>query len=188
MKSRRQRTNDDDPLTQAIAPPTNESQHQRELRMRAEQEAQRISDAIDDELNRQRIADKRSPKPIKILLLGQSESGKSTTLKNFQIMHSPKVSPAPSLCRWLATLVSLIRPFVPRRLTGEASSKSTSSSPSTPSSTSYPEPMLPRIPSSPHVNRHPPNTHSPLPPPPHRHRPSKTIPPSPQNISNSRCV
>lgn len=72
MKSRRQRTNDDDPLTQAIAPPTNESQHQRELRMRAEQEAQRISDAIDDELNRQRIADKRSPKPIKILLLGPS--------------------------------------------------------------------------------------------------------------------
>lgn len=71
MKSRRQRT-DDDPLARAIAPPSNESQHQRELRMRAEQEAQRISDAIDEELNRQRIADKKSPKPIKILLLGPS--------------------------------------------------------------------------------------------------------------------
>ncbi|KAF8553366.1 guanine nucleotide binding protein, alpha subunit [Imleria badia] len=74
---------DDDPLTRAIAPPPNEAPAERGLRIAAEQEAKRVSDAIDDELNRQRIAEKKNPKPIKILLLGQSES-------DFQLMHSPK--------------------------------------------------------------------------------------------------
>lgn len=70
MGSRRHRLPEDDPLTRALAPPCNETPRQREHRLRAEQEAKRVSDAIDDELNRQRIADKKSPKPIKILLLG----------------------------------------------------------------------------------------------------------------------
>ena len=40
--------------------------------MAAESEAKRVSDAIDDELNRQRIADKKNLGPIKMLLLGAS--------------------------------------------------------------------------------------------------------------------
>ncbi|KAI6021064.1 guanine nucleotide binding protein, alpha subunit [Pisolithus marmoratus] len=57
--------------------------HKREARIRAEQEAKRVSDTIDEELSRQRVADRKGPKPIKILLLGQSES-------DLQLMHSPK--------------------------------------------------------------------------------------------------
>lgn len=72
MAPKRRTTSEDDPLTRAIAPPPNETSAERELRLAAEQEAKRVSDAIDEELNRQRTADKRNPKPIKILLLGAS--------------------------------------------------------------------------------------------------------------------
>ncbi|KII91164.1 hypothetical protein PLICRDRAFT_696280 [Plicaturopsis crispa FD-325 SS-3] len=81
---------DEDPLTRAMAPPRNESAEDRQARLREEATAKRISDEIDEELNRQRLAERKASKPVKILLLGQSESGKSTTLKNFQLMNSPK--------------------------------------------------------------------------------------------------
>ncbi|KAF8643529.1 hypothetical protein AX16_008985 [Volvariella volvacea WC 439] len=81
---------DDDPLSRAIAPPDNESPEEREARLLAEKEAKMISDGIDAELERQRNAEKKGSKPLKVLLLGQSESGKSTLLKNFQLMCKPK--------------------------------------------------------------------------------------------------
>ncbi|RDB24779.1 Guanine nucleotide-binding protein alpha-4 subunit [Hypsizygus marmoreus] len=80
---------DDDPLTRAMAPPPNETEAERTARLAAEREAQLRSDAIDEELNRQRANEKKT-KCVRVLLLGQSESGKSTTLKNFQLYHSPK--------------------------------------------------------------------------------------------------
>ena len=64
-----------DPLAYMMLPPPNETEEQRQTRLAAEAEAKRISDAIDDELQRQAKAEKRGPKPVKILLLGQSESG-----------------------------------------------------------------------------------------------------------------
>ncbi|KAF9652402.1 G-alpha-domain-containing protein [Thelephora ganbajun] len=92
----------DDPLARVFAPPPNESQRDKENRIRAEQEAKKRSDAIDEEISKQLIARKNS-KPVKILLLGQSESGKSTTLKNFQLMSSPKAFRA-ELPSWRAVI------------------------------------------------------------------------------------
>ncbi|KAJ7242545.1 guanine nucleotide binding protein, alpha subunit [Mycena haematopus] len=79
-----------DPISNAIAPPHNESPEERDIRVQKEKAAKQVSDAIDAELSREQAYDKKRPKPVKILLLGQSESGKSTTLKNFQLMYEPK--------------------------------------------------------------------------------------------------
>ncbi|KXN84487.1 Guanine nucleotide-binding protein alpha-4 subunit [Leucoagaricus sp. SymC.cos] len=75
-----------DPLAEAIAPPPNETEEERERRLEREREAKRVSDIIDEQLDKER----RAGNPMRILLLGQSESGKSTTLKNFQLMYEPK--------------------------------------------------------------------------------------------------
>lgn len=64
----------DDPLTLALAPPPNETPEERTNRLGQEAEAQRISDEIDEALKRERAALKRR-KVMKMLLLGQSESG-----------------------------------------------------------------------------------------------------------------
>lgn len=79
-----------DPIANAIAPPQNESPEEREARIQKERAAKQVSDAIDAELSREQAYERKRPKPVKILLLGQSESGKSTTLKNFQLLYEPK--------------------------------------------------------------------------------------------------
>lgn len=65
-----------DPLTAALAPPPNESPQARERRLREEAEAQRVSDDIDETIRAERSALKKR-KVMKMLLLGQSESGES---------------------------------------------------------------------------------------------------------------
>ncbi|KAJ4466915.1 guanine nucleotide binding protein, alpha subunit [Lentinula edodes] len=85
-----------DPLTDAISPPSDESVQEREIRIKHELEAKQKSDAIDEDLNRQRAAEKKGPKPVRVLLLGipgfdqHSGEGKSTFLKFFKLMHDPK--------------------------------------------------------------------------------------------------
>lgn len=59
-----------DPLTNAISPPLDESAQEREIRIKHELEAKQKSDAIDEDLNRQRAAEKKGPKPVRVLLLG----------------------------------------------------------------------------------------------------------------------
>ena len=66
-----------DPLTLAIAPPENETDEERALRERTEAEARRVSDEIDEQLRAEKNAMRKKTKPVKVLLLGQSESGTS---------------------------------------------------------------------------------------------------------------
>jgi guanine nucleotide-binding protein alpha-1 subunit len=61
---------DEDPLTKALAPPANETEVEREARLAAEGEAQKRSDMIDDELNRQRVVEKKT-QCVRVLLLGE---------------------------------------------------------------------------------------------------------------------
>jgi hypothetical protein len=69
-----------DPLAVALRPPENESPDERQRRLHAEEEARRVSDDIDDMIRAER-KENRLKQEVKVLLLGQSESGKSTTLK-----------------------------------------------------------------------------------------------------------
>lgn len=74
-----------DPLALLLAPPSNESPTDRAGRIAAEAEARRISEQIDDDLRRERAEQRKWEKEkrtVKVLLLGQSESGKSTTIKS----------------------------------------------------------------------------------------------------------
>lgn len=66
-----------DPLTLAAAPPKDETPAQKIVREKSEMEARRISDAIDEQIKREKAAVKRRKRPVKVLLLGQSESGAS---------------------------------------------------------------------------------------------------------------
>ncbi|TDL19263.1 G-alpha-domain-containing protein [Rickenella mellea] len=79
-----------DPLSQAIAPPPDETAREKAEREAREANAKRVSDEIDEQLRTERAVAKKKRKPVKVLLLGQSESGKSTTLKNFQLTYAFK--------------------------------------------------------------------------------------------------
>ena len=68
------RPHDDDPLSRVLAPPPNETPEEKETRLRLEAEARQISDKIDEQLKAERAALKKN-RPVKVPLLGQSESG-----------------------------------------------------------------------------------------------------------------
>jgi guanine nucleotide-binding protein alpha-1 subunit len=68
---------DEDPLTVALTPPRDESPAQREARERAELQARKVNDEIEEQIRLERTALKKKKRPVKVLLLGQSESGKS---------------------------------------------------------------------------------------------------------------
>ena len=76
----------DDPLTRALAPPPDETPEQRAERESREHEARIISNKIDEEIKKDRIALKKQKNVIRVLLLGQSESGKSRSLLAYCII------------------------------------------------------------------------------------------------------
>ena len=108
-----QKTSNDDPLARAIAPPPDETPEEQDFRIAAELEAEQVSDAIDDELNRQRIADKKKLKPVKILLLGALSAPLLTPPRSTTTPPSSWQVRANPVCRhiiiWLSPLSVLSR-------------------------------------------------------------------------------
>ena len=70
----RSRSDDDDPLAAALSPPPDESPETRAIRIAREEEALRVSQTIDESIRIERQANKKY-KIVRVLLLGQSESG-----------------------------------------------------------------------------------------------------------------
>ncbi|KAF8587094.1 G-alpha-domain-containing protein [Ramaria rubella] len=107
-----------DPFVIALQPPPNESPEARNVRIAKEREAKKISDAIDEQLRQEREERKiklRSRKEVKVLLLGQSESGKTTTLKQFQIAYAPNAFREERLAWRYVIYLNLVRSV--RRIT-----------------------------------------------------------------------
>lgn len=78
-----------DPFRMFLMPPPDETAEQQAQRERKELEAQRVSDLIDEELKAEKSMIKKQQNGlVKVLLLGQSESGKSTALKSKVSSHS----------------------------------------------------------------------------------------------------
>ncbi|KAI8986746.1 G-alpha-domain-containing protein [Trametes punicea] len=91
-------------------PPPNETELERAVRLEEECEAKIVSESIDRALEDERQSTRRERKSeTKLLLLGQSESGKSTMLKNFQMHFAPNALRAESDA-WRAVIhLNLVR-------------------------------------------------------------------------------
>lgn len=70
------RTTSDDPLDAALRPPEDETATERNVRLAREAHAREVSAAIDADIRAERQA-KKKKKIVRLLLLGQSESGAS---------------------------------------------------------------------------------------------------------------
>ncbi|KAF6760106.1 guanine nucleotide binding protein, alpha subunit [Ephemerocybe angulata] len=109
MVSRHKHDSSLDPLSLAIAPPPNETPEERAKRLREEEEAVEVSRRIDAELKLAKVALKKRKDAVQVLVLGQSMSGKSTTIKNFQMQYAQKAW-AEERASWKAVvLLNLVR-------------------------------------------------------------------------------
>lgn len=67
-------TSNRDPLDDVLRPPIDETEEERTIRLQTEEQAKRVSDAIDETIRQERQAAKKKD-VVHVLLLGQSESG-----------------------------------------------------------------------------------------------------------------
>jgi len=65
---------DNDPLDAVLRPPIDETPEEKAFRVAAEEEARRISQEIDESIRQEKLQRKKM-KVVRLLLLGQSESG-----------------------------------------------------------------------------------------------------------------
>lgn len=73
--NRTMRSTSDDPFEEFLRPPPNELPEERERRIAQEEEAKKVSMAIDASIKAEKQA-RRKKRIVRLLLLGQSESGK----------------------------------------------------------------------------------------------------------------
>ena len=91
---------DDDPLAAALRPPPDESPDTRALRLAREEDARRVSRAIDDAIRAERQLNKKR-RIVRVLLLGQSESG-ACPLSPLPSAFALRLCPALCLCPLVA--------------------------------------------------------------------------------------
>ena len=86
--------------------PTDSSQ-----RERSQAHARQVSFQIDSDLKAERLAMKKGKKPVKVLLLGQSESGKTTIIKSESITlnstNATKIVTLMETSRWRMPMMLL---------------------------------------------------------------------------------
>jgi hypothetical protein len=75
------------PFIHGFLPPQDESPHERVIREQEEARAKVASDAIDEQIKLDRVAFRRYQRAIKLLLLGQSESGQLASPQASCLVH-----------------------------------------------------------------------------------------------------
>ena len=73
------RSDSTDPLSRVLEPPPNETPEERAVREEKEAEARRVSEHIDEQIKSEKQKS-RSKAQVKVLLLGQAESGTPLSL------------------------------------------------------------------------------------------------------------
>ncbi|KAJ6535108.1 G-protein alpha subunit [Mycena capillaripes] len=98
----------DDPFAVYMAPPEGETPEERAIRLAAQQNAEKASRQIDEVLQQSKKLLDKKRQNVKILLLGQSESGKSTVLKNFRLRFTPQYFDSERAAWRMVVLLNLI--------------------------------------------------------------------------------
>ncbi|KAI0720385.1 G-protein alpha subunit [Fomitopsis betulina] len=101
-----------DPLSVIMRPPLVETSDDRSARLQREANAKKISDSIDEAIKQDRERYKKSKEDVKLLLLGQAESGKSTLQKQFQLIYNPTSLDQERLSWRVVIQYNIVRPVL----------------------------------------------------------------------------